>query len=105
MNVRQQLAVVTDRNLRPDDTIWTDRDVLADLRALIDACSWIDAAHCDVSPRPSWRSASPLRRAHLRLWLRRGTTTCCDAAYATSCDIRPCRRAPRVYGISPHRSS
>ena len=45
VDVREQPASRSDRNLRPDDAIGTDLDVLGDFRGTLHACGWMNARH------------------------------------------------------------
>src|SRR5205085_10475777 len=55
MDVREQPASRSDRNVRPDDAIGTDVDVLGDFGGTLHACGWMNARHPAVTGRRSSR--------------------------------------------------
>src|SRR6266851_3493008 len=88
VDVRQQPASRSDRDVRADDAIGPDVDVFGDLRGALDASRWVNARQPAVTARRSSRRARLRTRSDHPLWPRRETTTCSGAWRGGACGTR-----------------
>src|SRR5262245_32418636 len=102
MDMRQELATLTNFDMGTDDTIGTDRCILTDHRPRFDPGGWID---CHAHLTQPWRRLRPRRPSVQRPSPRRETTTCSFSGRSFSRGTRSCRPAPPACGTWPCQSS